>query len=69
MDRSILGGLAWVALVACALLTGKQIQYWRNGETLFAHSLEVDPDNFIAQSSYAGLFPGQPPTGTRPRRM
>jgi tetratricopeptide (TPR) repeat protein len=52
----LLGGLAWVALVACVLLAGKQIQYWRNGETLFAHNLEVDPDNFIAQNCYAAYF-------------
>jgi tetratricopeptide (TPR) repeat protein len=51
-----LGGLAWAALVACALLTSKQLQYWRNGGTLFAHNLEVDPDNFIAQSCYAAYF-------------
>ncbi len=52
----LLGGAAWIALVACALLAGRQIQYWRNGETLFVHNLEVDPDNFIAQNCYAAYF-------------
>ena len=55
----VLGGLTWVALVACALLTGQQLEYWRNGGTLFAHNLEVDPDNFIAQSCYAAYFLAQ----------
>jgi tetratricopeptide (TPR) repeat protein len=45
-----------VALAACALLTGKQIQYWRNGETLCAHNLEVDPANFMAQCSLATFY-------------
>jgi tetratricopeptide (TPR) repeat protein len=53
---AILGGLAWVALLACALLTGRQIQYWRNSGTLSAHSLEVDPNNYIAECCYAGYF-------------
>jgi tetratricopeptide (TPR) repeat protein len=55
---AFLGGLAWAALLACALLTGQQIQYWRNGGTLFAHSLEVDPDNFMARSYYASYLLG-----------
>ena len=38
------------------LCTGKQIQYWINGETLFAHNVKVDPKNFIAQNSYAAYF-------------
>jgi tetratricopeptide (TPR) repeat protein len=53
---AILGGLAWVTLIACALFTGKQLQYWQNGGTLAAHSIEMDPNNFIAESSYAGFF-------------
>jgi len=55
---AILGGLAWAALLACALLAGKQLQYWRNGGTLFARSLEVDPDNFMARSYYASYLLG-----------
>jgi tetratricopeptide (TPR) repeat protein len=55
---AILGGLAWVALVACVLLTGKQIQYWRNGGSLFGHSLEVDPNDFMARSYYASFLLG-----------
>ena len=55
---AILGWLAWVALVACVLLTGKQIQYWRNGGTFFAHSLEVDSKDFMARSYYASYLLG-----------
>jgi tetratricopeptide (TPR) repeat protein len=55
---AILGGIAALALVACALLTGKQIYYWRNGETLFAHNLAVDPDNFMARCSLATFYLG-----------
>ena len=53
---AMLGGMGWLALGACAFLTSKQIQYWRNGETLFVHNLQVDPNNFIAQNCYAAFF-------------
>jgi tetratricopeptide (TPR) repeat protein len=53
---AILGGLAWAALAACALLAGNQLQYWRNGGTLFAHNLEADPDNYIALNCHAAYL-------------
>jgi protein O-mannosyl-transferase len=34
----------------CALLTFRQIGYWRNGEALFQHALQADPPNLLAAS-------------------
>ena len=37
-----------LALIACVLLTEKQLGYWRNSETLFRHTLAVTENNEIA---------------------
>jgi tetratricopeptide (TPR) repeat protein len=42
---SVAGG---VALVLCLALTRQQIGYWKGGETLFRHALEVTENNQIA---------------------
>jgi protein O-mannosyl-transferase len=36
------------AVGVCALLTYDQIGYWKNGETLFRHTLQADPPNLLA---------------------
>jgi len=41
-----------VALAACLVCTSRQLKYWRNGETLFRHALQVTTDNAPA---YDGL--------------
>lgn len=40
--------LALVALGGCAVVTWRQIQYWQNSDTLFAHALRVTENNDIA---------------------
>jgi len=47
------GGAA--ALVACENLTGRQIEFWRNSQTLFQHTIEVTPDNYLAHN-YLGFW-------------
>ena len=37
-------------LGAAALLTRRQLQYWKNDETLFGHCLAVTTDNFSAHN-------------------
>jgi tetratricopeptide (TPR) repeat protein len=50
--RAVLALAAAVALGACAVQTRAQVGYWKNSGTLFQHALAIDPDNYIAHSSY-----------------
>jgi tetratricopeptide (TPR) repeat protein len=43
------GGVA--SLLACALLTFRQVGYWHDSETLFQHAVEVTPDNYLAYNN------------------
>jgi tetratricopeptide (TPR) repeat protein len=49
------------ALVICLALTRQQIGYWRDGEALFRHALEVTENNQVARNNlaYALLEKGQ----------
>jgi tetratricopeptide (TPR) repeat protein len=38
-------------LLCCALLTLRQVQYWHNSETLFAHAVQVTKDNYLAYNN------------------
>jgi protein O-mannosyl-transferase len=51
-----LGALGCAALLPCLLVSSKQLQYWRNSDTLFTHNLEVAPNNYFAHAAYAGYF-------------
>ena len=48
-------GLRWSAAAACAVLfvlsflTRRQLQYWESSYALFTHSLQVAPDNYVAE--------------------
>jgi protein O-mannosyl-transferase len=44
---------AWcLALMACLLLTWRQVGYWRDSESLFTHTVKVTANNYLA---YANL--------------
>jgi hypothetical protein len=43
--------LALAVLLACALLTHRQLQYWRTNRLLFEHAVEVVPNNYYALSA------------------
>ncbi len=47
--------LGAVTLAACARQCRVQVGYWQNSGTLFRHALAIDPDNYIAHTSY-GLY-------------
>ena len=51
--RVILGNIAGVVLGACILLSGKQLQYWKNPDALHLHSVDVMPNNPAAHVDYA----------------
>ena len=44
--------LAAMPVVACALLSHRQAQYWHDTATLFAHTVAVTPDNASAEFSW-----------------
>jgi tetratricopeptide (TPR) repeat protein len=44
----LLGAVGVVALVVCAAVTQRQVQYWRNNLTVFEHALAVNPNNSVA---------------------
>jgi protein O-mannosyl-transferase len=43
--------LAAGCLLACAVRTRDQLQFWHNGETLFRHTLAVTRDNYLAMNN------------------
>jgi len=47
-------GAVTTALVTCSVLTYKQAGYWRDTETLFIHSAQASPNNFVALSNVGG---------------
>ncbi len=48
---AISGALASVALLACLILTERQITYWKDSETLFRRALAVTKDNEVAHNN------------------
>jgi tetratricopeptide (TPR) repeat protein len=47
---------AGAVLLGCALASFSQLQYWRNGETLFRHALAVTRDNPVAEYGLAKVL-------------
>jgi protein O-mannosyl-transferase len=62
LRQSIFGALSIGSLTACVLLTHHQIGFWKNSVTLFEHTVEVTPDNPVAQSDlgYGLVLQGKP---------
>ena len=50
---------AALVLTACLVLTEKQVRYWHDSESLFAHSLAVTPDNPNARIDLGVAFEQQ----------
>jgi tetratricopeptide (TPR) repeat protein len=49
--RWVLASAAALALGACAILTPRQVAYWRTSETLFLHAVEVTDNNYLAYNN------------------
>ena len=45
-----------LVLLICAGFTHRQVLYWRDSETLFAHAVEVSPDNYLAYNNLGYYF-------------
>ena len=46
-------------LTACALLTVRQIQFWRDSEALFGHAVQVTRGNYLAYNNLGFYLSGQ----------
>jgi protein O-mannosyl-transferase len=54
--------LAWgaaLALVVCASLTSRQVQFWRDSLSLFGHAVEVTSNNYLAYHNIGFYLYGQ----------
>jgi len=49
--RSILGGGFAILLAVLIGLTGRQLRYWKNSETLFSHTIAVTQGNWVAHNN------------------
>ena len=49
--RWVLATAAALALGACAILTTRQVAFWRTSETLFTHAVEVTDNNYLAYNN------------------
>jgi protein O-mannosyl-transferase len=47
---------ATAALACLAVSTGREVDHWKTGETLFRRALEVDPDNYAAYDALGSAF-------------
>jgi tetratricopeptide (TPR) repeat protein len=57
-------GAAVLGVVACAALTWRQVQFWRNSESLFQHAIEVTERNDVAEHNLGNALldvPGRLP--------
>jgi protein O-mannosyl-transferase len=55
-QKIILSAAAILILGACLILTEKQLSYWRDSESLFAHALAITKDNDIAHVNLGVAF-------------
>jgi tetratricopeptide (TPR) repeat protein len=51
LPRLLLACAVGLALAACAALTWVQLGYWRDSMSLWTHSLEVTPNNYVAYNN------------------
>jgi tetratricopeptide (TPR) repeat protein len=54
--RAIGGALAAMVLLGCLALTHRQLAFWRDNGTLFAHATEVTPGNYFAEYELGSAF-------------
>ncbi|HXD00829.1 MAG TPA: hypothetical protein VN048_15920 [Verrucomicrobiae bacterium] len=60
MLRKVIAPLAVAILGACLVLTTLQLRYWKNSETLFFHSILVQPYNLAAMDCLAWTYATDP---------
>jgi hypothetical protein len=60
VSQKVTASLATAALGSCVVLTTHQLRYWRNSETLFFHSILVQPYNLPAMDCLAWTYATDP---------
>jgi hypothetical protein len=60
LSPAITASLATAALAACLVLTSLQLRFWKNSETLFFHSILVQPYNLGAMDCLAWTYATDP---------
>jgi hypothetical protein len=65
VPRPAIAAVAGAILCACAIVAEWQIGYWKNSETLFLHSVRVDPDNLEAVNCLAVTYATDPDPAVR----
>jgi superkiller protein 3 len=53
--------IAIAIFAALGILTELQIRNWRDGETLFRHAIEVNPDSWLSRSNLANVIMDRSP--------
>jgi len=58
--QKIIVGIAAIAIAAgSAAATEKELGYWKNGGTLYARALEIDPTNYLVHMYYGAYYRDQ----------
>src|SRR5262249_24046491 len=52
----VLGTMSASVLSACLVASSLQLRYWQDSITLFAHAVQVEPNNFIAHNNLASAL-------------
>ena len=53
LRKRLLGAVAVLAVLACAVATNRQARYWKSAETLFARAVSVTRNNLVAMNNLA----------------
>jgi protein O-mannosyl-transferase len=56
LPKNLLPALAAVVLAALTVVTERQLQFWRDDETLFKHAMDVTKDNAEAMINYGAAL-------------
>jgi len=56
LPKAVIGIATGLVLIACAVRTGDQLRYWRDGERLFRHALAVTDRNFVAENNLGNVL-------------
>lgn len=56
MSSAAVSGAAAGLIFLIACVTARQLRYWRNSETVFAHALAVTKDNVVANINYGAAL-------------
>lgn len=61
LRRGAIIGIGMPIFVACTFLTERQIATWRDGERLFRHAIEVNPNSWMARTNLATMVMDRSP--------